>query len=139
MRKRKKTLSLLFLITLSLLTLGSLVIFFPPTDSLTIFHVKLSIILLFFVALFLFAFATGTFFFKNKVHGLLLGFFLIIFLIFRLNNLTHPFFFILLLALFLTLELLFTYRKWACLRSHSLVQFQHGKVLLNISNSICQC
>jgi hypothetical protein len=44
---------------------------------------------------------------KSKKHGLFLGFFVVLYLIFRLNNLTHPLFLILLIALFLVVEFLF--------------------------------
>jgi hypothetical protein len=66
---------------------------------------------LFFILLALFLFSSGTYVFKSKTHGILIASFAVIYLIFRLSNLTNPFFLILLAALFLTLELFVSYRK----------------------------
>jgi hypothetical protein len=102
------------LVTLSIVSmfaLGSLVYFVPPTFKLTLGTLQIPIIFLFFLLLFVFLFAIGSFLFKSKIHGILIALLAIVYLVFRLNNLTHPFFAVLLLALFLVLELLFTYRK----------------------------
>lgn len=112
--KEKRPLKYFLISTITLVALIYIVIVFPPTYK---FLVSRSLgevgsiynLFLFLVFIFLFSFAT--YIFKNKTQGVLIGFFVLSFFIFRLNNLTHPFFFILLVALFLTLELLFTYRK----------------------------
>src|SRR5947207_10579965 len=111
MRKRRPrwialVLSLLFFVALILL-----ILLIPPTFQLTVFTLRFSILTIFFALLFFFCFFTGTFFFRSKVKGILIGLFIVSFLLFRLSNLTHPFFFILLASLFLTLVLLFTYRN----------------------------
>ena len=87
-----------------------LVLFVSPTIPLPFLSLipTYSVLLLF---LFFFLFFTGTFIFKTKRHGILLGFFAVTYLLFRINNLTHPFFFILLLALFFMIELLISYKK----------------------------
>lgn len=111
MRQRKRPTILLLLAILSFIGTISFVIFFSPSHQFTLITVQIPVLFLFFVTLFLCIFSATSYFFKSKIHGLLLGLFLVCILIFRLNNLAHPFFFILLAALFLTLELLFTYRK----------------------------
>lgn len=110
-RQRKRSLTLLILALFSLITMLLLVGFFPPTHEFPLFTLQIPILYIFFITLFLCCFSATSYFFKSKVHGILLGLFLVSILVFRLNNLTHPFFFILLAGLFLTLELLFTYRK----------------------------
>ncbi len=114
MRQRKKSFrSLLFIVTALLSCAGFvfLISFFPPDYQLTFFGLKLSILSLFFTLLFLVLFCAGTVLLKSKTQGLLISLFVICYLLFRLNNFTHPFFFVLLASLFLTLELLFTYKK----------------------------
>lgn len=116
MRTRKRSLLLLFASILSFLALAGLIYFSPPTSSLTssqivgnislISFIHIPSLFLFFVLLALFLFCIGTYIFKSKKHGVLIALFVIIYLLFRLNHLTHPFFLVLLLALFFTLEML---------------------------------
>jgi hypothetical protein len=106
---------------LSLVALGLFVYFIAPTTQL-IPNELLAITpfanqsatatrMLFFILLALFLFSSGTYVFKSKTHGILIASFAVIYLVFRLSNLTNPFFLILLAALFLTLELFVSYRK----------------------------
>ncbi len=88
-----------------------LISFFSPNTELSFLSYKIPVLIVFFLLLFSTIFSLGTYIFKSKTQGVLFGLLIIGFLIFRVNNLTHPFFFILLGALFLTLELLFTYKK----------------------------
>ena len=114
MRQKTKKLIPVLLILSSLIILAGLIFMisiFPPDYQINLLNINLPIISCFFVLLFFFIFTLGTFLFKSKTQGFLIGLLIIGFLIFRVNNLTHPFFFILLGALFLTLELLFTYKK----------------------------
>ncbi|HWY79616.1 MAG TPA: hypothetical protein VNW29_04630, partial [Candidatus Sulfotelmatobacter sp.] len=66
---------------------------------------------LFFLLVFVFFFSLGASVFKSKKHGVLLAGLVISYLIFRLIHLTHPFFLILLLALFFVLELFVSTRE----------------------------
>jgi len=107
----KKALKFLFLSLFSLGGLIYLIVFFPPTLTLQIAQLALPVFYILFPILFLFLFSLVTYFFRSSKHGLLLATFVNIYLIFRLNNLTHLFFLVLLFALFLILELLFARKK----------------------------
>lgn len=109
-RRRRPLLYLIFGLLFLLLFCG-LVYYYPPTAELTFIGYSIPLIPLFIVILSGSLFCLGTFAFKNKAHGVLIASFVVIYLLFRLNNLTHPFFFILLFALFLSLELFVSYRK----------------------------
>src|SRR6185369_7462895 len=114
MRQRKKSLRSFLLIAASIISLAgfiSLITLFPPDYQVHLFIFQFSIISVFFSLLFFTLFTGGTVVFKSKTQGLLIALFVAGYLLFRLNNFTHPFFFILLASLFLTLGLLFTYRK----------------------------
>jgi hypothetical protein len=118
MRQHKRPLSLLIIGIISLLTLAALVYYFPPNNNLTFPDTLVTIpfslakfiqippTIIFFVLLAIFLFSIGSFSFKSKAHGILIAGMVVIYLLFRLNHLTHPFFLILLLALFFTLEML---------------------------------
>jgi len=116
MRKRKRSLKFLFVSILSLFALGSVLYYLSPYSSLAfpqqyikVFSLgsflQIPTVIVFFLLLALFLFSLGSYLFKSKIHGALIAMFVIIYLLFRLNNLTHPFFLVLLLALFFTLEM----------------------------------
>jgi hypothetical protein len=109
--KRSHPLKFLVLGILALFALAALIYFVSPSQLIPVSSFQISILPLFFLLTFVFFFSGATFALGSKIHGILLGFLVITYLIFRLNDLTHPFFALLLLALFLVLELLFTYRK----------------------------
>ena len=121
MRQQKRPLSLLIIGILSLLTLASLVYFFSPNTNLMLpqtpetlgltKYLQLSPIPPFFILTAIAFFCLGTYLFKNKAHGILLAGFVIVYLLFRLNHLDHPFFLIILVALLLVLELFVSSRK----------------------------
>ncbi|HEX8932326.1 MAG TPA: hypothetical protein VF810_04175 [Patescibacteria group bacterium] len=111
MRHKRKNFIFLLLGILSLAAFFCLVNFFSPDFAITLYSFQLSIFYIFFALLFILLFALGSYFLQSKKQGILIATFFSAFLLFRLNNLTHPFFVILLTALFLTLELLFTYKK----------------------------
>ncbi len=90
--------------------LGSFIVFVPPQFRLPLLP-AIPMWPIFLIFLFCTFFSLGTYLFKNKTHGVLIGAFLVVYLLLRLSHLTHPFFLILLIALFLTLELMISYRK----------------------------
>lgn len=109
--KRRRNPFMLVLFCLFLFSLGILLLYFPPTSYYNIGGFHITLLPVFFFFLFGVFFSGGAFLFKSKSHGILFGLFIVIYLILRINNLTHPFFLILLFALFLTLELMVSYRK----------------------------
>ena len=117
MRHQKRPLSLLIIGIISLVTLAYLIYFFPPNSNLTFpkiittlpisleNYLQIPPLILFFLLTAIFFFSIGSYIFKSKAHGILIAGLVIVYLLFRLYHLTHPFFLILLLALFLVLEL----------------------------------
>lgn len=110
-RTRKRSWKLLFVSMLAFVGLVYLIWGVDPEQTVLVLSYPLSIFPLFFISLFLFLFGITSFLFKSKVHGILIAMIIVAYLLFRQNDLTHPFFAILLLALLLVLELMFTYRK----------------------------
>ena len=107
----KRPVAFLILSIITLISLTLLIFLSLPDQQLTINNLTFTMLYGFFILLFLFIFSTFTYLLNSKKHGILIAGFALIYLIFRLNDLTHPFFFILLSALFLTVELLVSYRK----------------------------
>ena len=70
----------------------------------------LGIILAFFFLLFLSAVSLFTYLLNNTRRGFFVGILITLYFLLRFFGLTHPFFLILLLALFITLELFFSPR-----------------------------
>lgn len=111
MQRRGRPYLLLFLGALSLTSLVFLLLNFSPESQPMVYSVQIPLIPMFLILVFTTLYFLGAFTFKSKAHGFLIASFALVYLVFRLNNLTHPFFFILLFALFLTLELFVSYRK----------------------------
>jgi hypothetical protein len=118
MSRKKRPLPFLALSLISFISLALLVYFFPPNQQLSIPNLpagkagfQFSILYFFLLLFYLLLFSSITYTFKSKTHGVLISSFVILYLLFRLNGLTHPFFLLLLFALFITLELLFSYRR----------------------------
>jgi hypothetical protein len=111
MHRRKNPTKFLYLFIIFIFLLLGLIYFYPPEYKFQIFGYRLSVISLFFPLLFFITYSLTAYLSKSSKHGVLAGLFIVFFLIFRLTNLTHPFFFLLLASLFLILELLFSYRK----------------------------
>ncbi len=109
--EKKRSWKLFVLSILSFSALVYLVIFTAPTASFDVLTIPIPVLPFFFSLLFLFLFSLCTFLFNSRMHGVLIALLAIIYLLFRQNDLTHPFFAVLLLALFLVLELMFTYKK----------------------------
>lgn len=95
-----------FIILFSVITCF-LIFYFPPTYQISIQHYNFSILYPFFVSIFFLLFFTGVFILRSKKHGFFIGLFAVSYLLLRLNNLTHPLFVFLLIALFLVTEFLF--------------------------------
>jgi hypothetical protein len=108
---KKRSWKLLLLSIVSGIGAALLIYFVSPTSNYTIAWLQLTAVPLFFCLLFLFVYSLISYLFKSKVHGVLTALISVTYLLFRENSLTHPFFGLLLLALFFVLELLFTYRK----------------------------
>lgn len=85
--------------------------FISPDKSITFFSLQLSPLIPFFFLLFLSLYCFTTYLTHRGLNGLLVSVFITAYLLLRLNNLTHPIFFLLLLALFIVLELLLTSKK----------------------------
>jgi hypothetical protein len=123
MRHRGRPLLLLLIGIISLIALAALIYFVSPNLSFgpaLLFpnlsfplekFVQIPTTILFFILFSIFIFCTSSYILKSKTHGVLITGFLIIYLIFRLTHLTNPFFLILLLALFVTLELFVSNRR----------------------------
>lgn len=123
MRHRKRPLSLLFIGIICFVLLGCLIYFFSPNANLALSQNYVSIpfsldkyiqippLFIFFVLVAISFFSLGTYIFKSRAHGFLIAGLIVTYFIFRLNNLTNPFFLILLLALFFTLEMLVSSRN----------------------------
>lgn len=111
MRRRRRRISLLLL---SLAALGAILyvsLSLPPSLQLQIpirqLVVKLQITLLFFVLFFTLVFSIIGYTINSIKRGVVYGLLATLYLYLRSLDLTHPFFLILLLALFFTLERLF--------------------------------
>lgn len=101
------------LLLLSLLSLASFIYFilsFSPSSHFSIFNSQFSTLYVFFPLVFLFIYSAITYLLINTKQGLLFGLFATIYLFLRFIHLTHPFFLILLLVLFISLELFFKKR-----------------------------
>ncbi len=109
-RKKFSFSSLLYSVILFIL-LGLLIFYFSPNAEFVIFSIHFSILIIFFPLLFFSLFFAGDTIFRSKWQGALIASFFALYLTFRLNNLTNPFFFILLAALFATLELMIVNRR----------------------------
>lgn len=89
-----------------------LVIYFPPTYQIQIYQYKIHILYPFFASIFLFVYFLSNLALRgNRKHSLFIASFIIVYLLFRLNSLTQPLFLFLLIALFMTLEFLFTKKR----------------------------
>lgn len=95
------------LILLFLLSTFLIIFYFPPTYRVSIQQYNFSILYLFFASFFFFIFFTGVFIFRSKKHGFFISLFAMLYLLLLLNNLTHPIFAFLLIAIFLVVEFFF--------------------------------
>jgi hypothetical protein len=105
--------SIMFLLVGILLGIATVlsVLLIPPTMTFTVAAQQLSVVPLFLCLLFFFLFFLSTYIINSKIHGVLIAAFVVCYLLFRLNNLTHPLFLLLLTAIFIVLELFFSFKK----------------------------
>jgi hypothetical protein len=99
---------------LSFLFLGAFIYFvlnFSPTFQFSISNMLFPILPIFFILLFTFLFLFFGVLFANRRRGLFIGLFAVIYLLLRMNGLTHPFFLVILIILSGSLELFFVKRK----------------------------
>lgn len=108
MHRRRRPPLYLFLSILSLAGLVALFFSVPPSYQIPLAVIQLPIVIPFFMLLILFCFSAVAYIFKSRKHGILVSLFVTIYLILRLLGFTHPLFFLLLLGIFLTFEMLFT-------------------------------
>lgn len=121
MRRRKRPILLLILGFLLFGSLAYIIINFDPMSKFSIFPAKqdlaprdnfqFPILPIFFIVVFLSTFSLSAFLLNNSRRGLFMALFIVANLLLRLFNITHPFFPILLIALFFVLDLLFSNRK----------------------------
>lgn len=105
---KKHARKILLLTTLiSLAGVAWIIFTLPPATSYDLGMLSLSILLAFFPLLFIFIFGLITLIFKRPVFGILVGILFIVLMIFRLNGLTHPFFILLILGIFISSLLFF--------------------------------
>ena len=111
MRKIRKFLPLLFL-GLSLLgILVFLIINFPPNFYMNFGILKINSFYIFLISLFVSGFGIFSFILRNFRRGFFIGLFSVVFFYLRYLNLTHIFFLIMLLIIFVCLELFFIHKK----------------------------
>lgn len=111
MERKKRKRHLLLAGTISFFLFLFYLNFVSPDQRITFFTIQLPPLIPFFFLLFLFLYCFTTYLTHRGLNGLLVSVFITAYLLLRLNNLTHPIFFLLLLALFIVLELLLTSKK----------------------------
>jgi len=114
MKRRKKPIWLLVVGLLSLALLMYVLIFFSPNSQFSLAPRSLGevgILPFFFILIFTSLFFLFSFFLSNFRRGLFIGIFVSVYLLLRFLGLTHIFFLIMLLILFITLEMFFSYKK----------------------------
>lgn len=98
---------LLLTTIISLAGVAWIILTLPPGTSYDLGILSLSILLAFFPLFFIFVFGVITLIFKRPVFGILVGLLFVILMLFRLSGLTHPFFIILVLGIFVSSLLFF--------------------------------
>jgi len=111
MQRRRRNYFLLILSLLFLIGLVYLIIYISPNQVFQVLSIKISVLLLFFLLTFLFIFSFMAFWLKNLRRGMFFGFLIIGLLLLLFYRFIHPFFIIMLIALFGVLELFFSHRR----------------------------
>lgn len=111
MRKNREDFPAIIIGFAALISLIYIILNFAPDKSFNILNFSFSPILIFLVLVFISIYELFSFTFNDQRQGFLVSFFATLYLILRLNRLIHPFFLILIVAIFITLELLFRKRK----------------------------
>lgn len=99
MRNRRKYLPFLLSSPILFILIVILAVFWSPSQTLTLFNISISLVIIFFILLFSAFFLLGTYIFKNPLRGLFLGSYILSFLILRYFGFTNLFYPILLLLL----------------------------------------
>ena len=107
MRKKRRPVWQLVLGLTALSATLYFVISYSPESPVTISHYEFPSLPLFFILLFFAVAFTCSYIFKNLRRAIFIAVFLEAYLLLRLNNLTHIFFLIILVCLFLIGDLLF--------------------------------
>jgi hypothetical protein len=110
-QQKKRSWRFLFISLALLAAVTYLIYSVPPTMQFLVFSFRISVLYIFFPLLFLCVFCFSAFLFRSEKHALLIAAFALLSLLLLSNDLNHPFFFILLAALFLVIELIFIYNK----------------------------
>ena len=111
MKRRRKPIWLLAGGLLSLAIFIYLIVFFSPNFQFSILNSQLVVLPFFFILAFSSLFFLFSFLLSNFRRGMFVGLFVSIYLLLRFLGLTHIFFLIMLLILFTTLEMFFSYKK----------------------------
>jgi len=111
MKRRKKPIWLLTGGLLSLVIFIYLIVFFSPNFQFSIFNFQLPILPVFLLFSSFLLFFFSSFLLNNTRRGIFIGLFGSVYLLLRLLDLTHIFFLIMLLILFTTLEMFFSYKR----------------------------
>jgi len=106
-RRKKRPVLFLFSWIIASLILFYLIVFVSPTYQLLFTNYHLPVIYFFFLFFFIAVFSLTTLALNNIRWGALISFFLISYLLLDLLGLTHPFFAILLIIIFIILEIVF--------------------------------
>lgn len=107
----RRSWSLLVVSIFSLIIIFLLIFFVDPLQPMSVSILTIPPLVILYLLIFISLFGIISFLWKSKLHGILVASLMVIYLLFRQNNLTHPFFAVMLLALFLVIELMFTYKK----------------------------
>lgn len=109
--RNKRPVALLLLSILTLCVILFVFFFIPPTYVVELIGIRINILFFFLPLLFIFTYSLLSYLFQKKTHGILAGIFLVAYILLRLGGFTHPLFLLILLALLLILELLFSQRQ----------------------------
>ena len=109
-RRRRNYIYILLAILLAI-ALMYIVKNLPPSYAIPVSNLKMPILPIFFLAFAGFIYSLLTFIFIQKTQGILISFFVILYLILRLLGLTHWGFGIIILALFITSEVFILRKK----------------------------
>ena len=110
-RKTKLYLPYLFLTFIVIGILSFLFINFPPNYSFEVINLSIPVIYLSFALTFLSIYFLGTFIFRGSVHGIILSALVISYLVLRVVGIRQTFFLFLIIALFISIELLLRKKK----------------------------
>ncbi|MDP2637455.1 MAG: hypothetical protein Q8P26_00135 [Candidatus Levybacteria bacterium] len=107
MNRRRRPFWLLVISLLSLAGLIFSILVYSPSTQFSIYNFQFTILPVFFLLIFTFLFSLIFYLLRSTRRAALIGLLTIIYLIFRMLNLNSPYFLLLLIALFISLELFF--------------------------------